>query len=342
MKNTVSIIIPMYNAETLILKTLHSLKKQTKNCFEVIIIDDGSTDKSVSVVSNYINQNKDMSIKLYCQANAGPSKARNTGIQRSNTKYIMFVDSDDQVHPDFVEQMLNEIETGEYQLVTCGINKKIKGKEVFLKMDAVEIEDENKIANKIEGMLEAQIFNYVWNKIYLLEIIRENQILFDEKLSMGEDFLFNLDYIKKIRNMKIIPNILYIYEADESFLTNKIRENDFENRKNNIIALEEYYKENGISIDLSFQYIKILYSEIFNDFKKNGMFSFKKNVENIRVLLDKKEIEKVRVRYKKNSKLNDILFYPIKKRNIICLYLISLSAFIGKKYNLTSFKSKSM
>ncbi|MCM2138013.1 glycosyltransferase family 2 protein [Vagococcus fluvialis] len=342
MNMPISVIIPMYNAEKSIIKTLNSLKKQINQNFEIIIIDDGSTDNSLNLVSIYDEQNKDMRIKMISQKNSGPSKARNTGIKNCTSKYVMFVDSDDLVYPDFIGKMLNEIENNSCQLVTCGINKTFKQKNHLLYMDNLKIDGQKNIARKIDEMQKTQIFNYVWNKIYHVEIIRKNDVFFDDKMSMGEDFLFNLEYINKINSMKIISDVLYSYEADQSFLTNKIRKNDFDNRKGNIIALENYYKINGVEINLSFQYVKIFYSEIFNNFKIFGLISFKKNKKKIKELLEKEEIKKINSEKHQFDFFSSFIYFPIKIKNVFLIYCLSIIMLVSKKINIRTPKLKSI
>lgn len=97
---TVSIIIPLYNAQKDILNCLNSVKRQIFNDYEIIIIDDGSTDNSVNIVKNFVEGNKDLNIHLLQQKNSGPSKARNKGVNCARGKYIAFLDSDDEWYED--------------------------------------------------------------------------------------------------------------------------------------------------------------------------------------------------------------------------------------------------
>ena len=91
----ISVIIPYYNSENTIIRALESVVKQTFTDYEVILVDDSSTDSSHSIVDNYMKKHKHVSFKHYCQKNTGPSEARNLGISKSDADYIAFLDSDD-------------------------------------------------------------------------------------------------------------------------------------------------------------------------------------------------------------------------------------------------------
>jgi teichuronic acid biosynthesis glycosyltransferase TuaG len=111
----VSVIMPAYNAEIFISESIESVIKQTFIDWELIIIDDGSTDKTAEVVSNYVNL--DNRIKLYYQDNAGQGKARNHGIAKSEGKFIAFLDADDLMLPHKLDTQLRDIELYKVDLV---------------------------------------------------------------------------------------------------------------------------------------------------------------------------------------------------------------------------------
>lgn len=100
----VSIIIPVYNSEKYIDRCINSIVNQTYKDIEIILIDDGSSDRSIDIINNYVN--KDNRIKVYTQKNAGPSSARNYGLDVSTGDYVMFVDADDYIDKTMVEEMI--------------------------------------------------------------------------------------------------------------------------------------------------------------------------------------------------------------------------------------------
>ena len=113
-----SIILPVYNVEKYLPDCLTSILNQTYDDFELIIIDDGSTDQSLSICKAY--ELKDTRIRVYSQCNAGLSAARNKGIDCSQGTYLAFVDSDDTIDSEMYETMMSALEESEVDIVVCG------------------------------------------------------------------------------------------------------------------------------------------------------------------------------------------------------------------------------
>ena len=120
MKNDVklSVIIPMYNVQNYVKECLDSLVNQTFKAMEIIVVEDGSTDDSVKIVSEY--EKKYPFVKMVHKANGGLSDARNFGLQYAKGKYLAFIDSDDYVDHHLYELMVNEMDKG-YDIVVCDI-----------------------------------------------------------------------------------------------------------------------------------------------------------------------------------------------------------------------------
>lgn len=123
LRPTVSVVIPMYNAEKTILRTIESVMQQTSKPEEVILVDDGSTDASFSLVKNYLNYyNGPIQFVLYQQANAGVSKARNEGMKRAQGDYIALLDADDWWKPEKIDRQL-EVLTAHPDIDFLGANR---------------------------------------------------------------------------------------------------------------------------------------------------------------------------------------------------------------------------
>ena len=221
-----SIIIPVYNTDYQILKQcLESIIKKDQNfLYEIIIIDDGSNSINSLKYKELIGDSK---IKYIYQENKGVSSARNLGISRAKGKYIMFVDSDDYLKNNYISRMMENIES--YNLKVCSY--------YFEYLDVNKIKpqkyDEKKTENEIIEITKddfitlygRQLLNLVWNKIYYANIIKENNILFDENVTKGEDLLFNLDYIKYINTkIAVINEPLYYYVSKKTGLNRAFRE----------------------------------------------------------------------------------------------------------------------
>lgn len=191
----ISIIVPVYNVREYLPQCINSILAQTFTNFELILVDDGSTDGSGRICDSFTN--KDCRIKVIHKANAGVSAARNTGIQAASGKYIIFVDSDDYVEPDYCAELYQQIIQHPNSWVFCGCNC-VDAQDNITEADCVY--DRSGTAYTVYPMSEYQNIwktNYsalLWIRVFDLEIIRKFHIRFDEKLSLSEDVLFNLEY----------------------------------------------------------------------------------------------------------------------------------------------------
>lgn len=116
--NMVTVIIPLYNVQAYIAECLDSLSRQTYTNFEVVIVNDGSTDQSAEIVKEYIAKSK-MNMRLIEQRNQGVSKARNVGIDNACGDYLCFVDADDMLKPQYLERMVSQLEKYHCDVCLC-------------------------------------------------------------------------------------------------------------------------------------------------------------------------------------------------------------------------------
>lgn len=177
----ISIIIPAYNSATFIEKTLLSVLHQTYTDFEVIIIDDGSTDATSKIIEKW--QRKDARIKYYYKPNGGVSSARNLGIEKAKGEFISFLDSDDHWERSFLEKMYSTITSGDYNITWCGFQYKIAGKVQKRSPEKFEIDDI--IIFIING-------NWISTDSWMIRksFLQDKGIKFTEGFHYGEDFEF--------------------------------------------------------------------------------------------------------------------------------------------------------
>ena len=194
MRDSISIIVPVYNVEKYLEKCIDSILNQSYQNLEIILIDDGSTDNSGSICDEY--KKKDKRVQVIHQKNQGQSSARNAGLNIAKGSYIGFVDSDDYVEPDYLEQLLNNFK--KYNTVPiCG----------FIYHDEVNhckpvkyswSGGEEKVSLGDAFKLNAELYlTALWNKLFDMQIIEKFYIRFDENLSMGEDLRFSVEYFEK-------------------------------------------------------------------------------------------------------------------------------------------------
>lgn len=209
----VSIIVPVYNVERYIRKCLESLCNQTFKEIEIIIVDDGSTDKSCEICDEVAKI--DSRVHVYRLANGGVARARNFGIEKAIGKYISFSDSDDIMATDFVENAVSLMKNKEY--ISCAfetINEK-KQKKKFDYMSSYG--EAVSCIEYLKHMCNYQAGAYWganWGKLYKSEIIKIHNIRFEPNINFAEDFRFNLEYLKYVNMIGLIHTPVYYYRID--------------------------------------------------------------------------------------------------------------------------------
>lgn len=180
----ISVIIPVYNAEKTIIRCVKSICKQSYQNIEIILIDDGSSDKSYEICKKLSYQ--DSRIHVYRQKNKGVSSARNNGINQAKGKYICFVDSDDWVSEDHLENLLSVASSG--GLGTCGFFTDKRN-------DINEIIKLSREKGAVSVYSSSGIGGFPFNKIFDKNIIDQNRLKFSSRYTMCEDLLFCIQYI---------------------------------------------------------------------------------------------------------------------------------------------------
>ena len=283
----ISVILPAYKAEKTIRDTIESVKNQTYKNIELIIIENGPKDSTESIIKTYNNSGLD--IKYFYSEKPSVSNARNIGIKNSTGEYIAFIDSDDRYECSFLAKMVAYLECNCSQLVSCGYktsdNKTIR----LVKQDDI-IKTTNDMQVYLETLKSNLLFNELWNKLYLSSIIKENGILFDEKYELGEDYLFNLEYLYYTEKACYINEPLYIYTVSDDGLKLKYRKDKFDIEYRLTKILKEYYLKKGYSMDfVNNQFARIYYNGIIDIYKSNNLANRKEKDEQLKEFILRKE-----------------------------------------------------
>ncbi len=214
-----TIIIPTYNSEKYIEKCIFSILKQTYTNLEIIIIDDNSSDNTYNICKKI--QKKDSRIKLMKNIkNEGVSTTRNLGINVSTGEYITFVDADDYIEDNLYEKLIDRLEKENISIAMCNFYTEVKGKDTRNKIKNKEIIiDSNKILKYI--FLSDYFCGFVWNKIYKANIIKNNNLKFNNDIYICEDLLFNCQYISKIEKGFYTTDKMYHYVQRNNSSYNK-------------------------------------------------------------------------------------------------------------------------
>ena len=235
----ISIVVPVYKSEKTLAGCLNSLLAQTYSDIEVICVIDGSPDSCGEICDGYAQ--KDARVKSIKRENGGVSSARNRGIEEARGEYLMFVDSDDTVEPDYCEKMWKaHTETGA-DLVICGFHHWYVGRDVKKIPSNPGVYDTKAYAEDFLKLYQEGFLNMPWNKLFK----KSEAGCFDTSLSLGEDLLFNMNYLEKCDKIAVISDALihYIQEEKGNTLSTKKRDNKLEIASKVCAGVQNYYKK---------------------------------------------------------------------------------------------------
>lgn len=292
----ISIILPTYNSSKYIKETINSILNQTYTNFELIIVDDNSKDDTYECCLN--SKKEDSRIKLLKNPQKGVSSARNVGINNAIGKYIMFIDSDDLYEQTMLEKMINNISKND--IAICAYDKQYGN---VRKSKKVRCENIKVSVDKIISFLQSNyLFNPVWNKIYRRDIIENNNIRFNNEVSIAEDLEFNLKYFDKIEKIVYIDEALYIYKVSNSGLNFSYHRDRIVIRKQLYEYQKEIFVRKGYDIRLIFsEYIKICLAEL-----RQLDYNFK---EIIKLTQDEKRMKELKYIIKYGRNIQKIFCY---------------------------------
>lgn len=223
MSKSLSIIVPVYNAEQYVRACLQSLADQTADDYEVILVNDGSQDASQDICLEFVSRFPDV-FSLYSIENSGVSVARNEGMKHATGTYLSFVDADDWVECDYVETLLRE--TKGVDLLYFGQShhfhdSSIRSYAIEQSLSVTPQDIEKTIYLLKENEAKMEIYGFTWNKCFRREIIEKNHIGFVPHLSVREDEVFTSCYCRNVSSLKTIPKTLYHYRVLPNGLTRK-------------------------------------------------------------------------------------------------------------------------
>jgi glycosyltransferase involved in cell wall biosynthesis len=211
----VSIIIPCYNCAALVAETLDSLAKQTVQDFEVVCINDGSTDNTLAILEAW-KQKGLFDMQIISKPNGGVSRARNAGIKAAEGEYLLFLDSDDLYHPAFIEQLCGAIAEHKADVAYCWLSRDHKS--VFAnekKAEFIDQSQEEAMHNLLFRMPDVGFYCYLYRR----ELIRDLDLKFDENTRRFEDREFNWKYLCHCKTAVLIDAPLYYYRVNAASVT---------------------------------------------------------------------------------------------------------------------------
>ena len=297
----ISTIIPAYNSQDYIGKCIESVLNQKFLPIEIIIVDDGSKDNTVEICKEY-EKKYDIVKLVEMHKNQGVSIARNTGIKIAEGNYIHFMDSDDTIENNMYSDFKNILKEVKADVIISGI------KNIYEKNNKIVLEEPktsdlyNKfddIANFLKDICvkEGKIWalNVIWNKLYRKDVIISNDIIFNSKINLGEDFIFNCNFFTNINSIQIVNKSYYnYYRRDNNSLVSKFRTDIIKRRKLIYSEWEKLYKKYNLYDECKEDMQKyegyLMYNNLYTIFSKNCKLSSAEKKSFLKELLESENI----------------------------------------------------
>lgn len=258
MRPMVSIIVPIYNAENYLRRCVDSILNQEYTDFELMLVNDGSTDASGDICEEYGDQ--DPRIIVIQKENTGVSDSRNRALDRARGKYLQFLDSDDWITPDATRLFVRAAEEYGCDMVISDFYR-VVGERLSTKGDIEEegvLTREEFAAHMMENPADFY-YGVLWNKLYRRDIVEEHNLRMDTDINWCEDFMFNLEYIRYAKVFYALHAPIYYYVKRKGSLasqginiskTVKMKLNVFEYYNNfyKHVLEEEDYEKNRLQV----------------------------------------------------------------------------------------------
>ena len=246
----VSVVMPVYNAEKYLKRSIESILNQTLKELELILVNDGSKDRSIDICREY--EQKDSRIIVVDKKNEGACIARNTGIHLAKGEYLQLVDADDYCELNMLEEQYELAKSTNAEVVMCGLKYDIslKNGEVLYEEDHYQnavLTGKQEIKEVMMDIINNMLFNYTHNKLYNLNFLKENNLQFTEWLPIDQDTNFNIDVFKQLNRLTLTTKSYYHYiKTFEETIVNRYHPEKFKVRTYRYERLIEMFKEFGI------------------------------------------------------------------------------------------------
>lgn len=315
-----TIILPCYNVEKYLPRSIDTVLAQTFRDFELLVIIDGSPDNSKIIAEKYALQ--DHRVKVFDKENGGLSDARNYGLEKATGEYVYFLDSDDWIEPDLLEETVRILQSENLDLIIFGYVQDDEDKEgLVLKSTSVVPQNNTYFKNDGQISLDAHtlgILGYAWNKVYRREFLIKHNLRFEKGTSLVEDILFNIGVYINAKVLKFIDRPLYHYiNRPTVTLMKTFHSNSFELKKRKTEQLENFLNDWKVinkktilasSIVQGFRYC------VHNLFTFQNQLSFMRKFDYINMMLTDRIIKDKVDDYEPVSISDKIYKYLIKKQ----------------------------
>ena len=325
MEELVSVVIPIYNAETYLKKCINSIIRQTYKNIEIITVNDGSKDSSLLILQDY--QKKDKRIKIIDKENEGVSRTRNRGIEEAKGNFIVFVDSDDYVEKDLIEILMKNRNQKAFHICTY-FRETMKKNGVKIEEVLYEDKQDQMFKNKdFLNLYKAGLMNSPYCKLYERDILIKNNIRFNPNISLGEDLIFNLTYLKYVTDIKYTNKALYHYiKRENESLSTKYISNMLEVQKTIYYHLSDFCYQNLENNEEELKEIHqiglyCMLTAVSNEYKNRKINIFKRYINSKKILEDEELKNHIKEMQSKNE-INNLQAKQLLKKRYLCYRII--------------------
>ena len=313
----ISVILPVYNVEQYIAKSIHSVLNQSYIDFELIVVIDGSKDNSEVIAREF--EKTDLRVKVYTKPNGGLSDARNYGLNVATGEFIYFLDSDDWIEPNLLEDNIKMLEDKNLDFIVFGFYQDNVDSNEQLIENIPHIPENNEWINSEPINFTPYMLNilgYAWNKIYRKGYLDKHQIKFTIGVSLVEDILFNAK-VYQYADRIVFNRQAYVHyiQRPVTTLTKQFHEKSFEWVKLKHEGLQEFL--NAWSFDnkqeiLASNLIGGLRYCVLNLFHYKNQFNFNQKIKYIENMLNDEDLISYTQFYNPKTK-NDKIYYQLIK-----------------------------
>lgn len=315
-KNLISVIVPIYNAQEYLQELLDSINSQVFDNYELILINDGSSDDTEKICKKNLERNS--KIRYYKKKNTGVSDTRNYGIEKATGKYVCFVDADDVLSENYLNDLVDAISSKDYGLSCC--EYKEFSEKIFNEEDcSISIEKHEYVGEDRYQLIYSKYRGYLWNKMFIRDVIIDNNIKFDKNIFMCEDMLFIFEYLKCIDKVICVNKKNYNYRIVDNSASKNIKNMKWFSIFN---MLDKLIHDKTIYNQVMFN--KVMYSYLV--YLYEAKYRLKYNKENVDYLLYKNDI--------------DDRLSKLKEYNYNLSFKEKIKIFIYKYFNKIAFDMK--
>lgn len=344
----VSIVVPVYNGAPYIENAVRMIKAQTWQNLEVIFVNDGSSDRSAEICEKAIAG--DDRFRLINKENGGTAQTRNTGLDAAHDRYIMFLDVDDEYHPELVAELVKAMETWQVDMAACAFRFKVlaakEGEEDYLEVKrwpASVYHDLTEIRKDYISIWDSDMFSTIWNKMFRMTTLRRYGMRFRDGHVYTEDRVFNRLFLSKTQNVAFVDRCLYDYVRDRPGSTTVLfRNNMFDIRHMEYVEFKQHFKELGVWDNeareyTSREFVERIASCIENVFHAENQLTAREKYRKIKSLIGHPDVREAIQYARCRSVKMRIFVLPIRWNWPLGAYVMGRCIYTIRKANPTLF-----